>query len=280
MQADQQEDIRAIFGQFLAAISSVEWMVQFWGHFLQHSLQEYISKQDSRRVFEAVFAAYNIPADPRQMWLWSAPNDSFSLTTDEMEDYRRQFFQMVMNLGYVKAYNALEMLLFQGVVLAYFPADRPPAGKNAAKIGDDLVKKAFRERKEMGQLETKNNRHLIKFLRFNSLAFSFFVDQPVRTDHKASWGQFFEMVSIIRNVNTHHGGLSTRDTLNELQSCAKEIFQRAFTYADGADSLFILKPNEGDSFLYVITLIKDFAVNSIKFMFDQPDLSFLGLHRC
>jgi hypothetical protein len=281
MQASKQSHIDTIFEQFRQAIGSVEWMVQFWGNFLKHSLDEYLAREKSRTVFEAIFTAYNIPVSGGQhSWLWSAPRDPFSLGTDEMEGYRKQFFQMAMNLGYVKAYNTLEILLFQATLVAYFPNNILRKGKDSTKLSDGLIKKAFRENSSIGSLETKNNRHLISYLKYQSPDYTMFMQQAVRTDLKTNWDQFFEMMAIIRSVNVHHGGLMTRDVLNELQSFAKDVFLRFFDFSEGDDAFLILQPKEGDPFLNVITLFKDLAVNSMKFIFGEADPSFLGLNRC
>jgi hypothetical protein len=96
---------------------------------------------------------------------------------------------------------------------------------------------------------------------------------------RTTWGDFFEFISIIRNVNTHHGGLLTRDAINQLQSASKEIFERSFTYMEDHDELYALHPTEGDPFSLVLTLIKDLAVNTAKFILEQQNLSFLDLQK-
>jgi len=231
-------------------------------------------------VFQAMFAVFDIPADRPNGWLWSDPNNFFTMTADELEVHRGEFFRVIRNLSLVKAYNALEMLLFQAVVLRYFPEQFKTTGKTMTKRGDELIKKAYRDNPAMGYLETRNNRHLIGFLCHHSPSIATFVTQPVRIDHQTTWANFFEFASILRHVNTHHGGLLTRDSLNGLQSAAKDVFQRSFTCTQDDDSLYILHPLEGDQFNYLITLIKDLAANTVKFMFDEPDLSFLDLHKC
>ncbi|MDR3712345.1 MAG: hypothetical protein P4L51_05990 [Puia sp.] len=280
MEVTRQNHIEGIYRQFRKSIASVEWMIQFWGPFLKYTLEQYLSKQDDRQVFGAIFTAYNIPVSPQEeMWLWKAP-DQFSLNTDEMEVYRKQFFHLVMNFGLVRAYQAIEMLLFQAAVIAHFPKNLPEVGKNATKMGDALIKKAFREDINLGHLETKNNRHLLRFHAYHSPDFGRFMQETTRIDQRASWAQFFEMMSIIRSINVHHGGWMTKDVLNELQSIAKGIFQHSFEFSTGTDGLLILQPKEGDPFLYIVTLTKDLAVNALKYIFDLPDLSFLGMRRC
>jgi hypothetical protein len=101
--------------------------------------------------------------------------------------------------------------------------------ENATKVGDEMIKRAFRESKDMGRLETKNNRHLIAFLRYKCPAYAGFVQQPVRIDRKTTWEQFFELMS----------------------------------YTEGDDSLFVLQPKEGDPFLAIMGLVRDFAVNAV-----------------
>lgn len=276
-----QQRLLAIFRQFRTSISTIEWSVQFWGGFLQQTLTEHwIEKQENRMVFQALFAVYDIPSVATDIWLWVDPDERLTITADELEAYRVEFFRVVRNLALVKAYNALEMLLFQAAVLRHFPTEISPTGKNMTKRGDELIKKAFRENQAMGKLETKNNRHLLAFLSYHCPNMTSFTCQPIRSDCDTTWANFFEFASIVRHINTHHGGLMTRDSLNELQSTSKEIFERSFSYTPDEDSLFILYPLDGDRFLFIPTLLKDFAVNSLKFIFDQPDLSFLDLRSC
>jgi len=74
--------------------------------------------------------------------------------------------------------------------------------------------------------------------------------------------------------------LLTQDTLNQLKSASKELFERAFDYEEEGEDHFALLPMEGDNFVLLIALIKDFAVNASKHIFDQADLAFLGLQKC
>jgi len=269
------------FLQFRKSISLTEWAVHFWSHFLEHSIETHWARdRPDHPAFQAMFAAFNLPQEGHEGWLWSDPNNHLHIRNADLEDYRRRFFAMVKSLALVRSYNALEILLFQAVLWAYFPSEKLISGKNATRKGEELIKKAFREGMVNGKMDSTNNRHLLAFIAQKSAAFDIFFSQKIRSDMHTTWSGFFEFISIIRNINTHQGGLLTQDTLNQLKSASKELFERAFDYEEEGEDHFALLPMEGDNFVLLIALIKDFAVNASKHIFDQADLAFLGLQKC
>jgi hypothetical protein len=271
------KNVHAVFTQFRESISKVDWDIHFWTHFLKNRIQETIKNEpESRRFFEAGFSVYDIPPDGPNGWLWVDKDRTFTIESEDLEKHRKEFFRVILNLSLLKAYNAMEIFLFQCILLAYFPQLEFKKVKSATKAGDEAVKKFFREHLEIGKLETKNNRHLIAFLKYKDRSFADFAAQPVRINFKADWEAFFEMMSILRNLVGHQDTLLTNDSLNEIKATAKDIFEMFFEYSKDEFGFYILHPKE-DSFGGVLSFINDFSVNAAKFIFQEKDLSFLGL---
>jgi hypothetical protein len=271
------QNVHAVFNQFRESISKVDWDIHFWKHFLKNAIQDTIkSEPESRRFFEAGFAVYDIPSDGPNGWLWVDGNETFTIESKDLEEHRKNFFRVILNLSLLKAYSAMEIFLFQCILLAYFPQVELKNGKSATKTCDEAIKKFFREHPEIGKLETKNNRHLIAFLKCKGQSFTDFAAQPVRVNFKTDWEAFFEMMSILRNVVGHQDTLLTNDSLNEIKTSAKDIFEVFFEYRKEEFGFYILHPKE-DSFGGVLSFINDFSVNAVKFIFQEKDLSFLGL---
>ena len=121
----------------------------------------------------------------------------------------------------------LEALLLRAIQDAYFPSlDSPIHGrvemnKLNKKITDEL-------KSNNHDIDQKNNRHLIKFLSVKSDKFLVFKNQLIRTDLNSNWEEFFEFISILRNVIAHHDMIITKNIHNELKKNCKLLFERHF----------------------------------------------------
>jgi hypothetical protein len=74
----------------------------------------------------------------------------------------------------------------------------------------------------------------------------------------------------------HHGTILTPDAYNEIKSKARDIFDRHFELLKDKSGYNNLRPKP-DQFLDLISLFNDFTVNVIKLLYNQSDLTFLGI---
>ncbi|MFN8431726.1 MAG: hypothetical protein U0V04_17225 [Spirosomataceae bacterium] len=273
MQNYSSTDIQKIFNFYRTSLFSISNDIQFWKAFLEKAIEKYNEANDCeyRKIFESIFNVYDLSFDSSNGFL-KTYNQTFEISSNDLQDYRKKFFNWIMNLSILKAYNASELLLLGSIQLAFFPTLESPF-KNR-KHADNIHREV---RNSLTKPDTTNNKHLIQFLRTKSSKFDTFSDQLVRIDLKSNWINFFEMLSILRNVIAHHGTIVNVDTLNQIKSNAKDIFERHFDLFDDENDFAVLHPREGDSFLNFIDLINDFSLNTSKFIFDESDLSFLDM---
>jgi hypothetical protein len=178
-----------------------------------------------------------------------------------------------MNLSILKAYNLCEILLFRSIQLLFFPSLNNPieSRKYTNAINTEI-------KKNLPKPDSTNNRHIIEFLKLKVQKFDTFSDQKIRIDLTTNWASFFEMFSILRHIITHQGSIVDINTHNQIKSKAKDIFERHFDLFENNLGFKILNPLEGDLFSDFINLINDFSLNTVKFIFNETDLSFLDMN--
>jgi len=268
---NSNQDILTIFEIYRNTILSVDSDLRFWQSFLKLSIEDYRKKEfQPEELYSAIFVAYNIEPTTSNGWL-KASTKALSIKSKDLEIHSKDFFSWVMNLSILKAYNSLEVFFIQSIHLAYFSTQKSPLNDKKAteKIHQEI--KAYLTTSGINA-DTKNNRHIIQFLKQKSANIKSFLNQPQRIDLTTTWENFFELISILRNVIAHQGTVVSDDTLNEIKSKAKDVFQRHFALSPNPLNFKNLRPID-DQFLNLIFLMNDFAVNTVKLMFDKNDLS-------
>ena len=71
----------------------------------------------------------------------------------------------------------------------------------------------------------------------------------------------------------------SHDNRNSLNSVAKDIFNHYFVQPIDTKDAEILKPKDEQYFLNFVRQVNDFAANTIKFIADENDFVFIGLHK-
>jgi hypothetical protein len=148
------------------------------------------------------------------------------------------------------------------------------------KRNTDLIQRKIREilRQESKSNETKNNRHLVQYLSLNSPEYQAFLSRPIRIDLETTWTEFYELFSILRNIFSHVGSKVDNDTLNEIRSKAKDIFERHFTIIEdkqGEKHLFAVQDQVGN----FLNLINDFTLNTVKIVRNESNFEFLKMKK-
>lgn len=263
------------FDIYKNTVFKVDTDLRFWQPFIKLSIKDYQSKPSSPKVvFEAIFHAYNI--NPKtNSGLLKTVKTVYSRKTIDLESQSDDFFRWIMLLSLLKTYNALEILLLQAIQYKYFPAKKDPI--LSKKACDEIHMEIKKQLSSNGiKPDPKNNRHLINFLATNSNDISSFLLLPIRADLTTNWKQFFELVSVLRNVVAHHGTILSSDTQNSINSVSKDIFERHFIVDKEPLNYNILKPKQ-EQFLNFLNFYNDFSVNIFKLIFNQNDLTFIGI---
>ncbi|MEB0277193.1 hypothetical protein [Mucilaginibacter sp. 10B2] len=102
------------------------------------------------------------------------------------------------------------------------------------------------------------------------------MESPLNIDLATTWGNFFEMISVLRNIIAHQGTIINNDTLNEIKSKAKDIFLRHFEVVKDEFKDNHLQPKEIE-FSDFINIVNTFALNTVKFTASKSDFGFLNM---
>jgi len=264
-------DILTAFEIYKDVVFGVNTDLNFWQRFLNHSIEQYKSKSSQPdEVFSAIFPVYNINPITNSGTL-KTHTKVHSIKISNLDEHSQDFFAWVTNLSILKTYNAMEVFLLQAIHLKYFPDQKNPIESKKAVEQINKEIKSYLVTQNINA-DTKNNRHIIQFLSQHSTDINSFLKLPISSDLTTNWGNFFELVSILRNIIAHQGTIVSLDTHNEIKSKAKDIFQRHFALPKDGNDYMNLYPI-ADQFLNFTSLYNDFAVNIVKFMYEESELT-------
>lgn len=262
-----------IHSDFQKSIHYLDSDLNFWNHFVtKWAIPEYQKTNKAQVIHSSAYATYDNEVENGESWL-KLHHDIREIHSDDLKLHSKVLFGWVEGLSIVRVYNALEILLLQTIDVCYFEAVvKPLTRKNDVDLIHQRIEAFLGSKKDR-----KNNKHLLAFLRLKSEEFNKWVDQPVRRGLAANWDEFFYLISILRHVVVHQALLINRDLLNEIKSRkCHEIFSRHFNLIDLGNNSFELQPIQ-ENFKGFISLSVQFAVNTLKFVSKQSDVSFLGL---
>jgi len=272
-EVSNQELVRA-FEIFKNSVFAVEVDLRFWEFFLKYSIEEQKGKNSISN--DAIFCANDIVPITNQ-WVLKCSKDVDSIKAANLESRQKDFFAWVANFSILRVYNALEIFLLQAIKLRFFPTFNSSTSRK--KESDFLKKEIQKFLKSNGfSPDTKNNRHIIQFLKQQVPDLKTFLELPIREDLTTNWERFFELISILRNVISHHGAVVDDDVRNRIQSRSRDVFQRHFTLPLDDNNYMKLLPN-GDNFLNFLAMFKDMGINCAKIVFDEQDFGIFKMTR-
>jgi hypothetical protein len=199
--------------------------------------------------------------------------DINEIHSEDLEKHSDSFFNWLMNLAIVRAYNALEILILQTINAAYLNSfntlsDKKEMNKIHSEIDRLLINKSSR----------LNNKHLIQFLKEQSAAFNSWIQFKVRVDCQTTWDDFFYLNSVLRHCIVYQAMLLNKNSLNDINSkSSKDLFNRYFKIKEVGINSFELQPIQ-DRFDDFLNMTIGIATNTLKFVSNQKDLSFLRMY--
>lgn len=270
MNSTQNIGLLDAFETYRNTIISITDSRRFWQGFLKLAISKYQNEEGNPdEVYSSVFAAHDLKHDSSGGSLMVHTSD-FSIQTGELERHREIFSYWEMNNSLLRAYNAMELFLLNAIHQSYFSQTGAFESKKAdAEIKGYLKNNGYKS-------DSKNNRHIIQFLKAVSPEISSFLAQKMNTDLSTIWENFFELISILRNVIAHNNMTVEPDTHNEIRSKGKDIFERHFAVSTHTESFFNLKANE-EQFNNFINLVNSLTLNLVKFVSKETSLSFLDM---
>ncbi len=264
--------INEAFEKYRQDIFALQNDIQWWRSFLTISIDDFIKNNSNNKVlYESIFTVYDINPNSNSGYL-KDHELSFSYSTNELHDKKNNFFNWIINLAVVKAYNSVEILLLESINIKYFPEkkinfnNKKAPGQINSEIKKYLQDNSF-------TINSSNNQHIIDFIKGNSQNFLRFTEQITRDESKTTWDNFFIMFSILRNVITHNGMIISQDTKNQIQSLAGDFFKSYFKLSPIATLIPIQ-----DQFINFLVFVNDFTINTVKFIFEEKNLEFLKLY--
>jgi hypothetical protein len=271
------ENYKVYFEDYIKSVFEIEVDIRFWKHFLDISIDRYkVENPINRWISQSGFSLYNIPPDSKNIWLHTS-NATFTIEIDDLTGHSTNFFSWVMNMSIVRMYNAVEILLLRAIKLKHFPnlAD-PIKGKKETNKVIAEIKNHLKLIKE--DVDTKNNRYLISFLRHSSTDIeSFLVNSVNSANWKTSWNNFYELFSILRNIIAHQSMIIEKNVRNEINSIAGDIFNFYFDQPSPKVT-DVLAIKDHNLFLNFTNHINDFSGNMVKFIAGENDPKFIGLY--
>ena len=269
-------DIFNAFKLYKETVLQTDVDIHFWQWFIKEGVKGFMQDQSKGElVYAAIFAAYNINHVNSQGILKSNEK-SIQLLKSNLENHRVDFLSWVINLSIVKIYNAVEIFFYQAIQLKYFPNNDSPLNNKKAiyKINKEI--KTILQASNI-KYDTTNNKHLIEFIKSKSSEYSFFINNPIRIDLITTWVNFFELLSILRNIVVHDSMLVTKNVENRIKGHAKDIFNRHFNIVKNISGNNVLQPKE-DQYKSFVVIVNDFTLNTVKFLSNEQDFDFIQMY--
>lgn len=273
MQIASREQLIKVFGFYKNSIFRISTDLSFWKLLMDNQAKLYENKNDfpSAYVFEAGFAVMNLHYKNPEGRL-KMHTETFKVTPAELINYRIEFYEWMMNISLVKAYNTCEIFLLRSIQLMYFEElTDPMKNRRAQTVLVNEIKKITPDSKR------DNNKFIIDFLKIKCPKFLFFANRILSEDIKGSWEDFFEMISILRNIVAHNNSIIDDSTFNNLKSKNIFLINEYFSIKLENDGFKTIVFRTDAHFSAFINLINDFSLNTVKLIFDKNDFKFLGM---
>lgn len=167
---------KLVFDDYVKSALHIERDISFWRHFLHMSIDNYKKENpENRWINKSIFSVYDIPEKTYRAHLVKY-NKTLTIEIKDLIDHNHNFFTWIMNLSLSRLYNCIELLLIQSIHLKYFPLfDAPTKGK---KETNKIIKALKDELIHANELSnTKNNRHLIAYLKLKSPSYKMFLEK-------------------------------------------------------------------------------------------------------
>lgn len=273
--SENKSEILKAFDVYRDIVFATATDLSFWKSFLKTSINDYkVNNPNQVELYDAGFYVYEYGLDSSNGFL-KGHKEIRSIDTSNLERYKDDFVSWVSNLTVLKVYNALENFVLQAIQIKYFPSiNFTGSRKSINHINKAII--TYLKNEDMND-DTTNNRHIIRFLINKSPNINLFLNQSMNIDLITNWGNFFELISILRNVIAHQGTVINIDTQNEIKSKAKDVFQRYFLIKKDEMGNQHLQPNN-EQYSGFISYFNTFSLHLVQCMFDENDLKFLEMN--
>ncbi|MBK7938026.1 MAG: hypothetical protein IPJ82_13450 [Lewinellaceae bacterium] len=216
--------------KFITSMHEIGTDFVIWKLILDNVVVDFEKESDSEiDLLSSIFEVYDFDSSTGKGELTAYKRGAKTITTKNISVQKDAFFRWIMNLSIPRVYNAIEILLLSAVMDEYFNKE---LDLKKFKTQQGEMNRAIRDyfdNNSLGRYESKNNRHILKYLGHKSAEINNFLNQNVRVDLNVNWQQFFEFISILRNVVTHNGMMMSKDVINQINSNAESLYGKYFS---------------------------------------------------
>lgn len=265
--------------KYISSVYQIATDIWVWTEMLKKTIAN-LEKESNppQTFFSSIFTVYDIDSGSNNGLLNIYSNESKQISTHNINDQKEDFLRWVRCLSILRIYNAIEIFVLSSIYDHYFKGEISFENyRNKSYLITEEIRKYFVVN-NLGKFDTTNNKHLIKFLSHKEPELKIFFSQKVRVDLNTDWQQFFELLSLLRNVVAHNSMLLTKDALNQIKSQAKDIYERHFSNDIVVDELILLNPHEA-KFSNLLSMVNDFTLNTVKLIKGEPNLNFGGFYK-
>ncbi len=225
-------------------------------------------KDVKNELCSMLFSAYNLNAKTGKDFLYIYPRN-IPLQQDS-------FFRWVANLAILRVYNSIEILLYSVIMEEYM---RKKYSLANAKEDELVIKFEIRKYLKKNKVEQLEERYIIQYLYRKSPEVNDFVREKMRVDLDTTWLNFFEFISMLRNLVAHNAMVVNPSNMTQIEKIAGDVYYRYFSneiLLEGNEEQIILNP-KSDYFDTFLGFMNDFALNMVKCIKKQQDFAFLSL---
>lgn len=271
-----QMTIISAFDLYRKSVLNTDVDINFWEWLIAESVKNLKNDHTKQeKLFGAILGTYDYSFQNFSGLLKVHPQ-SVTIEKSNLHIRQKDFMNWIMNLSFVKIYNSLEILLYHAIQINQFPHLKNSLGDK--KVIANIKKEISQHLKANSIIyDTKNNRHLVEYIKALSPNYNNFLNAPVRDRSKTTWSNFFELLSIIRHIVVHDGMTVNKDVENNIKALGTDIFAFHFGLVKDEfeyNNLYTYK----EHYASLISTINGFALNTIKFLFDEDDFSFINMN--
>ncbi|MBX9782447.1 MAG: hypothetical protein K2X48_04050 [Chitinophagaceae bacterium] len=262
-----------IHNQYRKSVHALNDDLRFWAHFINNwAIPEYKRLNVPMIIYESAYSTYDSSIETSSDLL-KFHSEGREIHSDDLEIHSKDFFNWLMNLSIVRAYNSLEILMLQVIDVIFLGSNfNSVLGKqDINRINNSVIEHLITPSDRI------NNKHLVNYLCENSPSFNQWIQAELRIDCSTTWHEYFYLMSVLRHIVTHQAMVLNKNLLNEIKSkYCKDVFERYFKVNEIHKNMYELKPNQ-DNFLSLLDFSMQFAANTLKFIAKEPNFDFLDM---